>query len=172
MFNDDWQSVGHKPPLLVNLQPAGEYFGEDFHRAGGVPAVVDELLEASILPYPNAITANGQTMGTNCETRKTTNGNVIKTVAAPQMEAAGFINLKGNLFDSAIMKTSVISPAFRNTYLSNPDDLNALKGVLSYLMGPKITITASTILLRALVKGASLSCEVLAPWAIQGRQRW
>ena len=103
LSNDDWQSVGHKTPLLVNLQPAGEYLGEDFHRAGGVPAVVGELLEAGLLPYPNAITANGQTMGANCETRKTTNGNVIKTVAAPLMEAAGFINLKGNLFDSAIM---------------------------------------------------------------------
>ena len=137
LSNDDWQSVGHKTPLLVNLQPAGEYLGEDFHRAGGVPAVVGQLLEASLLPYPNAITANGQTMGANCETRKTTNGDVIKTVAAPLMEAAGFINLKGNLFDSAIMKTSVISPAFRKTYLSNPDDLNAFEGRAIVFDGPE-----------------------------------
>ena len=137
LSNDDWQSVGHKTPLLVNLQPAGEYLGEDFHRAGGVPAVVGELLEAGLLPYPNAITANGQTMGANCETRKTTNGDVIKTVAAPLMEAAGFINLKGNLFDSAIMKTSVISPAFRKTYLSNPDDLNAFEGRAIVFDGPE-----------------------------------
>ena len=137
LSNDDWQSVGHKTPLLVNLQPAGEYLGEDFHRAGGVPAVVGQLLEASLLPYPNAITANGQTMGANCETRKTTNGDVIKTVAAPLMEAAGFINLKGNLFDSAIMKTSVISPAFRKTYLSNSDDLNAFEGRAIVFDGPE-----------------------------------
>ena len=137
LTNDDWQSVGHKTPLLVNLQPAGEYLGEDFHRAGGVPAVVGELLKAGLLPYPNAITANGQTMGANCETRKTTNGDVIKTVAAPLMEAAGFINLKGNLFDSAIMKTSVISPAFRKTYLSNPDDLNAFEGSVIVFEGPE-----------------------------------
>ena len=123
--------------MLVNLQPAGEYLGEDFHRAGGVPAVVGELLKAGLLPYPNAITANGQTMGANCETRKTTNGDVIKTVAAPLMEAAGFINLKGNLFDSAIMKTSVISPAFRKTYLSNPDDLNAFEGSVIVFEGPE-----------------------------------
>jgi dihydroxy-acid dehydratase len=172
LSNDDWQSVGHKTPLLVNLQPAGEYLGEDFHRAGGVPAVVGELLEAGLLPYPNAMTANGQTMGSNCEARKTTNGDVIKTVAAPLMEAAGFINLKGNLSDSAIMKTSVISPAFKKKYLSNPDDLNAFAGVRSYLTDLRITITASTILQRALTKGASLSGEVLAPRAIQGEQRW
>ena len=137
LYNDDWQSVGHKTPLLVNLQPAGEYLGEDFHRAGGVPAVVGELLEAGLLPFPNAMTANGQTMGSNCEARKTTNGDVIKTVAAPLMEAAGFINLKGNLFDSAIMKTSVISPAFRKTYLSNPDDLNAFEGRAIVFDGPE-----------------------------------
>ena len=137
LYNDDWQSVGHKTPLLVNLQPAGEYLGEDFHRAGGVPAVVGELLEAGLLPFPNAMTANGQTMGSNCEARKTTNGDVIKTVAAPLMEAAGFINLKGNLFDSAIMKTSVISPAFRKTYLSNTDDLNAFEGRAIVFDGPE-----------------------------------
>ena len=137
LSNDDWQSVGHKTPLLVNLQPAGEYLGEDFHRAGGVPAVVGELLEAGLLPYPNAITANGQTMGSNCEARKTTNGDVIKTVAAPLMEAAGFINLKGNLFDSAIIKTSVISTAFIKTYLSDPDDLNAFEGRAIVFDGPE-----------------------------------
>ena len=137
LSNDDWPSIGHKTPLLVNLQPAGEYLGEDFHRAGGVPAVVGELLEAGLLPYPNAMTANGQTMGSNCEARKTTNGDVIKKVAAPLMEAARFINLKGNLFDSAIMKTSVISQAFRKTYLSNPDDLNAFEGRAIVFDGPE-----------------------------------
>ena len=137
LSNDDWQSVGHSTPLLVNLQPAGEYLGEDFHRAGGVPAVVGELIEAGILPHPNAITANGQSMGENCKACKTTNSDVIKTVVAPLMEAAGFINLKGNLFDSAIMKTSVISPAFKKTYLSNPDDLNAFEGRAIVFDGPE-----------------------------------
>jgi dihydroxy-acid dehydratase len=137
LSNDEWQSVEHKTPLLVNLQPAGEYLGEDFHRAGGVPAVVGELLEAGLLPYPTAITANGQTMGSNCEARKTTNGDVIKTVSAPLMEAAGFINLKGNLFDSANMKTSVICPAFIKTYLSDPDDLNAFEGRAIVFDGPE-----------------------------------
>jgi dihydroxy-acid dehydratase len=137
LSNDDWQSVGHAAPLLVNLQPAGKYLGEDFHRAGGVPAVVGELLEADLLPHPNAITANGQSMQVNCEARRTTNGDVIKSVAAPLMEAAGFINLKGNLFDSAIMKTSVISPAFQKTYLSNPDDPNAFEGRAVVFDGPE-----------------------------------
>ncbi|MCV6591682.1 MAG: dihydroxy-acid dehydratase family protein [Silicimonas sp.] len=126
--NDDWQNLGHKIPLLVNLQPAGEYLGEDYHRAGGVPAVIGELLEAGLLPHPDAITANGKTMAENCAGRRSENTDVIKTVAAPMLQNAGFINLKGNLFDSAIMKTSVISEEFRNRYLSNPEDPEAFEG--------------------------------------------
>ena len=126
--NDDWQELGHKIPLLVNLQPAGEYLGEDYHRAGGVPAVIGELLEAGLLPHPNALTANGKTIAENCAGRRSENTDVIKTVAKPMLENAGFINLKGNLFDSAIMKTSVISDEFRNRYLSNPDDPEAFEG--------------------------------------------
>ncbi len=64
--NDDWQTIGHKMPLLVNLQPAGEYLGEDYHHAGGVPAVVAELMKAGMLPHPDALTVNGRTMGENC----------------------------------------------------------------------------------------------------------
>ncbi|NNL35422.1 MAG: dihydroxy-acid dehydratase, partial [Silicimonas sp.] len=120
--NDDWQGLGHKVPLLVNLQPAGEYLGEDYHRAGGVPAVIGELLEKGLLPHPDALTANGRTMAENCEGRRSENSDVIKTVDQPMLKDAGFINLKGNLFDSAIMKTSVISKEFRDRYLSNPDD--------------------------------------------------
>ncbi|MGB7316868.1 MAG: IlvD/Edd family dehydratase [Planktotalea sp.] len=135
--NDDWQSVGHKVPLLVNLQPAGKYLGEDFHRAGGVPSVVSALLGAGLLPHPNAITANGASMADNCSLRPSTNDDVILPVAAPLKVDAGFINLKGNLFDSAIMKTSVISPAFRAAYLSNPKDPNAFEGRAVVFDGPE-----------------------------------
>ncbi len=126
--NDDWQSIGHKIPLLVNLQPAGKYLGEDYHRAGGVPAVVGELMRAGLLPHPDALTANGKTMGENCEDAASTNDDVILPIAKPMVAEAGFINLKGNLFDSAIMKTSVISDEFRDRYLSNPDDPQAFEG--------------------------------------------
>ena len=137
LTNDDWQAIGHKIPLLVNMQPAGAYLGEDFHRAGGVPAVVAELLANDLLPYPGAITANGRTIGDNCTGRMTTNGKVIKTVSEPLCAHAGFINLSGNLFDSAIMKTSVINESFRATYLSNPDDMNAFEGRAVVFDGPE-----------------------------------
>jgi dihydroxy-acid dehydratase len=135
--NDDWQAIGHEIPLLVNLQPAGEYLGEDYHRAGGVPAVVAELMRHNLLPHPNAITANGVSMGSNCETAKIKNDKVIKTVDNPLKTDAGFINLKGNLFDSAIMKTSVISTEFSGRYLSNPDDPNAFEGTAFVFDGPE-----------------------------------
>ena len=135
--NDDWQTFGHDIPLLVNLQPAGKYLGEDYHRAGGVPAVIAELLSANLLPNPATITANGQTMADNCALRRTTNDDVIMPVSAPLKTTAGFVNLKGNLFDSAIMKTSVISPAFRKAYLSNPDDPDAFEGRAIVFDGPE-----------------------------------
>ena len=126
--NDDWQKLGHEVPLLVNLQPAGEYLGEDYHRAGGVPAVINELIKNDLLPHPDAVTANGKTMAENCAGAEIKTPDVIRTVADPMLQAAGFINLKGNLFDSAIMKTSVISKEFRDRYLSNPDDPDAFEG--------------------------------------------
>ena len=135
--NDDWQAVGHKVPLLVNLQPAGEYLGEDYHRAGGVPAVVNELMKAGLLPHPGQITANGKSMGENCAHAENLNPDVIKSVANPLKKNAGFINLKGNLFDSAIMKTSVISPEFRTRYLSNPTDPEAFEGIAEVFDGPE-----------------------------------
>ena len=137
LTNDDWQKIGHHIPLLVNLQPAGEYLGEDFHRAGGVPSVVAELLAAGLLPHPNALTANGKTIAENCATRRSENLDVIKSVSNPMRTDAGFINLKGNLFDSAIMKTSVISAAFREKYLSNPNDMNAFEGRAVVFDGPE-----------------------------------
>src|SRR5690606_28693302 len=125
--NDDWEAVGLKIPLLVNLQPAGEYLGEDFCRAGGVPAVVMELMKAGLLPHPDAITANGRSMGENCRTAENLDEEVIHPAARPLLQDAGFINLKGNLFDSAIMNTSVISLEFRERYLSDPADPDAFE---------------------------------------------
>ncbi len=135
--NDDWQALGHKVPLLVNLQPAGKYLGEDYHRAGGVPAVIGELIKADLLPHPDVITANGKTMRENCEGLLTGNPDVIYSTDAPMLNDAGFINLSGNLFDSAIMKTSVISEEFRNRYLSNPKDPNAFEGRAIVFDGPE-----------------------------------
>ena len=135
--NDDWQAIGHNTPLLVNLQPAGEYLGEDYHRAGGVPAVVGELIKAGRLPHATALTVNGKSIGDNCTGVEIKDKRVIRTVAEPLTAAAGFINLKGNLFDSAIMKTSVISDEFRARYLSNPDDPNAFEGRAIVFDGPE-----------------------------------
>jgi xylonate dehydratase len=135
--NDDWQAVGHKVPLLLNLQPAGEYLGEDYHHAGGVPAVVGELIAAGLLPHPGAVTANGRSMGENCEGRRSVSPEVLRPVSEPLVRDAGFINLTGNLFDSAIMKTSVIGEEFRARYLQNPDDPNAFEGRAIVFEGPE-----------------------------------
>jgi dihydroxy-acid dehydratase len=135
--NDDWQGVGHKVPLLVNLQPAGKYLGEDYHHAGGVPAVIGELIKADMLPHPDVMTANGKTMGDNCTDVLTGDPDVIFSIDNPMLKDAGFINLSGNLFDSAIMKTSVISDEFRNRYLSNPDDPDAFEGRAIVFDGPE-----------------------------------
>jgi len=135
--NDDWQKVGHKVPLLVNLQPSGEYLGEDYHRAGGVPAVVMELMKGGLLPHPGALTVNGKTMGENCKGVTNENPDVIYSAGNPLMVDAGFINLKGNLFDSAIMKISGVSPEFRARYLSNPADPEAFEGNAFVFDGPE-----------------------------------
>ena len=135
--NDDWQQFGHHIPLLVNLQPAGEYLGEDFHRAGGLPAVIAELMDNSLLPHPSALTVNGKGIGENCADHFTGNPDVIMSVKSPLKRSAGFINLKGNLFDSGIMKTSVISDSFKQKYLSNPDDPNAFEGRAVVFDGPE-----------------------------------
>ncbi|WP_223425647.1 IlvD/Edd family dehydratase [Tateyamaria pelophila] len=135
--NDDWQSVGHEIPLLVNMQPAGEYLGEDYQHAGGVPAVIGELIAADLLPHPDVITANGKTMRENCGHVRSADTRVIRSASEPIKEHAGFINLKGNLFDSAMMKTSVISEKFRARYLSNPDDPEAFEGRAVVFDGPE-----------------------------------
>jgi dihydroxy-acid dehydratase len=137
LTNDDWQATGHDVPLLVDLQPAGKYLGEDYFRAGGVPVVVAELMKAHKLPHPDALTVNGKSIGANCVDAENFNPDVIRPFDAPLMQQAGFINLKGNLFDSAIMKTSVISDEFRIRYLSNPQDPNAFEGVAQVFDGPE-----------------------------------
>jgi dihydroxy-acid dehydratase len=133
---DDWQRIGHRVPLLVNMQPAGKYLGEEFHRAGGVPAVVNELMKAKLV-HENALTANGKTIGENCRGRESDDADVIFPVGAPLKPDAGFIVLRGNLFDDAIMKTSVIDEAFRRRYLSNPDDPDAFEGRAIVFDGPE-----------------------------------
>ncbi|OYZ94951.1 MAG: dihydroxy-acid dehydratase, partial [Xanthobacter sp. 17-67-6] len=133
---DDWQAVGHKIPLLVNMQPAGEFLGEEFHRAGGIPAVVAELIAKGKI-HEGALTVNGRTMGENCTGKFSWDRSVIYAYDAPLKEDAGFIVLRGNLFDNAIMKTSVISDEFRARFLSNNDDPDAFEGPAMVFEGPE-----------------------------------
>ena len=133
---DDWQEYGLDVPLLVNLQPAGEYLGEDFYRAGGVPAVIGQLIGEGLIAE-HAMTANGRTIGENCRGVAIEDERVIRPFATPLKEAAGFVVLRGNRFDAAIMKTSVISPEFRARYLSNPDDPDAFEGPAIVFDGPE-----------------------------------
>ncbi|MDG3444179.1 IlvD/Edd family dehydratase [Nitrospirillum amazonense] len=132
----DWQTHGHKVPLLVNLQPAGEYLGEDYHHAGGVPAVVAELMKQGLI-HEGALTANGKTIGDNCRDAEIKLPDVIRPFGQPLKKDAGFLVLRGNLFDNAIMKTSVISDEFRDRYLSNPDDPDAFEGRAVVFDGPE-----------------------------------
>ena len=117
----DWETVGHHIHLLANVQPAGQYLGEGFHRAGGISAIVGELMQAGKI-QTGAMTVSGKTIGENCASSRSTNHDVIRTYADPLIRDAGLIVVSGNLFDSAVMKTSVISPEFRERYLSDPAD--------------------------------------------------
>ncbi|WP_443971601.1 IlvD/Edd family dehydratase [Sphingobium sp. CR28] len=132
----DWETEGHKVPLLVNLQPAGEYLGEDYYRAGGVPAVVNQLMEHGLI-HEGALTVNGKSIGENCRGVEIEDEKVIRKFGEPLMADAGFIVLSGNLFDAAIMKTSVISEEFRSRYLSNPNDPEAFEGPAVVFDGPE-----------------------------------
>ncbi|MGB7781170.1 MAG: IlvD/Edd family dehydratase [Pseudolabrys sp.] len=133
---EDWETIGHDVPLLVNMQPAGKYLGEEYYRAGGLPAVMHELLKAKRI-HADAPTINGKTMGENVRRAQGTDADVIKPYNASMKKQAGFKILKGNLFDSAIMKTSVISDEFRKRYLSNPKDKNAFEGRAVVFEGPE-----------------------------------
>ena len=153
---DDWQTYGHKIPLLVNLQPAGEFLGEDYYRAGGVPAVVAELMQHGLV-NEDALTVSGKTIGENCRNAPIEDERVIRRFSNPLATDAGFIVLRGNLFDAAIMKTSVIGPEFRARYLSDPNDPNAFEGPVVVFDGPEdyhrriddpsLGITAQTLLI-------------------------
>ncbi|MCP1469247.1 dihydroxy-acid dehydratase [Sphingobium sp. OAS761] len=153
---DDWQTFGREVPLLVNLQPAGEYLGEDYYRAGGVPAVVSELMKQGLIEE-GALTVNGRTIGENCQDAIIEDERVIRPFGQALKPAAGFSVLRGNLFDSAIMKLSVISPEFRERYLSNPEDPDAFEGPVVVFDGPEdyhdridnpaLGIDASTLLI-------------------------
>jgi dihydroxy-acid dehydratase len=132
----DWEEHGAAVPLLVNLQPAGEYLGEDYYRAGGVPAVMGELHRAGLL-HGEALTVNGRTVAENVGEARIEDERVIRPFAAPLRDAAGLTVLSGNLFDAAVMKTSVISDAFRQRYLEDPASPGAFEGTVVVFDGPE-----------------------------------
>ena len=132
----DWQTAGHDVPLLVNMQPAGEYLGEEYYRAGGLPAVMAELIGAGLI-HQDALTINGKTMGENCRDAHSWDRDVIKPFEAPMMREAGFLVLSGNLFDTAVMKTSVISDEFRARFLSDPAHPNVMECRAIVFEGPE-----------------------------------
>jgi dihydroxy-acid dehydratase len=132
----DWETIGYDVPLLVDMQPAGKYLGEEYYRAGGLPAVLHELLAAGRI-HARARTINGKTIGENVERAATRDADVIRPYDRPLKPRAGFKVLSGNLFESAIMKTSVISEEFRQRYLSDPADPNAFEGRVVVFDGPE-----------------------------------
>jgi dihydroxy-acid dehydratase len=152
---DDWQQTGEHVPLLVNLQPAGEYLGEDYYRAGGVPAVFGQLIEQGLI-NEDARCVSGQSIGEQYRGAQIEDEDVIRPFSRPLVERAGFVVMRGNLFNSAIMKTSVIAQEFRDRYLSNPDDPDAFEGDAIVFDGPEdyhhriddpsVGITANSIL--------------------------
>ena len=133
---EEWETIGHKIPLLVNMQPAGKYLGEEFHRAGGVPAVAAQLMSKGHI-REGAVPVNGRCFGANHRGRPTLDADVIFPIEAPMREDAGFIVLKGNLFNNAVMKTSVISKEFADRYLSDPRDPGAFEGRAIVFDGPE-----------------------------------
>ena len=132
----NWQKLGHEIPLLANCQPAGEYLMESFYRAGGIPAIMKELMKNKKI-HTNIITVSGKTVGENLKRKIEINRKVIKSFKDNLSENAGFLVMKGNFFSSAIMKTSVISPEFRERYLSDPNHPNVFKGKAVVFEGPE-----------------------------------
>ena len=133
---EDWQTYGEEVPLLVNLQPAGEYLGEDYYHAGGVPAVVNQLMGKGLI-REDALTVSGKTLGDACRNATIEDEAVIRPFDKPLVERAGFVVMRGNLFNSAIMKTSVITKEFRDRYLSDPNDPDAFEGDAVVFDGPE-----------------------------------
>ncbi|KAL4975565.1 dihydroxy-acid/6-phosphogluconate dehydratase [Aspergillus desertorum] len=133
---DDWDQLGFNIPLLLNMQPAGEFLGEEYYRAGGLPAIMAELLDAGKL-HPDILTCNGRTVAENVKGQHSWDRRVIKPYSEPLMKDAGFVHLRGTLFDSAIMKTCVISEQFRQHFLEDPNDPNAFEGAVVVFDGPE-----------------------------------
>ncbi len=133
---EDWETIGYDVPLIVNMQPAGQYLGEEYHRAGGLPAVLNELIKAKRM-HGNAKTINGKTIAENARGATIKDEDVIHPYRKPLKEKAGFKVLHGNLFDSAIMKISVIADEFRQRYLSDPKDPDAFEGRAVVFDGPE-----------------------------------
>jgi dihydroxy-acid dehydratase len=133
---DDWQRLGPEIPLLVDLQPAGRFLGEKFHRAGGVPAVMKELLAAGKL-HRDVRTVTGRSLADDLAEVPDGDREVIRSYSKPMMEAAGYVVMSGNLFDSAVMKISVIDKDFRARFLSNPERPNVFEGKAIVFEGPE-----------------------------------
>ena len=136
MTLEDWQRLGPDIPLLVDLQPAGRFLGENFHRAGGVPAVMKELLDAGKL-HGDVMTVTGRTLAENLRDVPDGDREVIRAYDEPMKEAAGYVVMSGNLFDSAVMKISVIDKEFRRRFLSNPERPNVFEGKAIVFEGPE-----------------------------------
>ncbi len=133
---EDWENHGADVPFIVNLQPAGEYLGEDFYRAGGVPAVMGQLLAKGMIDGA-ALTVNGKTVAENIGGQTTRDIDVIRLLDAPLLANAGLTVLRGNMFEAAVMKLSVVSDQFRDMYLSNPDDPEAFEATAVVFDGPE-----------------------------------
>ena len=133
---DDWQRLGPEIPLLVDLQPAGRFLGEMFHRGGGVPAVLKELAKAGKL-HLDVMTVSGKTLGETLELVPDGDREVIRAYEKPMLERAGYVVLSGNLFDSAVMKISVIDKEFRSRFLADPSRPNIFEGRAIVFEGPE-----------------------------------
>ena len=168
---EDWEKIGHEVPLLVNMQPAGKYLGEEFHRAGGVPAVVNELMKKKLI-HKSALTVNGKSIGENCKGKESGDPDVIFPIDKPLKPDAGFIVLHGNLFDSAIMKTSVIDEEFRKRYLSNPRIPTRSRAAPSCSKAPRIITTGSTTRSSRSTSIACCSFAARGRSAIPAARKW
>ncbi len=133
---EDWQEMGQNVPLLVDVQPAGRYLGEKFHRAGGVPAVMKELLDAGRIDG-SLLTVTGKTIAENLQGVPEPDRDVIRAFDSPLKASAGYVVMSGNLFETAVMKTSVIDATFRDRFLSNPDRPNVFEGKAIVFEGPE-----------------------------------
>jgi dihydroxy-acid dehydratase len=136
LSNHDWQRVGGDVPVLASVKPAGQFLGEDFYRAGGIPAVMHELLAAGRL-HGQVLTVSGHTVAENVEQAAPSDASVIRPYEDPLVELGGLLVMSGNLFDSAVMKTSVIGDDFRDRYLSSAEDPNAFVGRAIVFDGPE-----------------------------------